>query len=184
MEREPFFETLACQLTESEKHERGQQLAAKHEELLVHQDNMKAASKANKDKEKDLKKDLARLARARHTGVEDREVECYQTPNVAEHRIETIRSDTGEVEFHRPMDPMERQQATQGELPFNSPSISRAIRAARSNDPVHPLRSVPDEPTGGGDDDDGEPGFNPLPPAVETDDEDLPEMDENGEPVE
>ena len=200
MRDDTFFETHPCDLSDRDKHERGTQLAAKHQEILEHEENARLASKANKDKEKQLKKELARLARSRHTGVEDRDVECYQQPNLSSYKIETIRLDTGEVVTDRPMDPMERNQAMQGELPFNPPAMSRAIRAARAADPVHPLRAVPEtvreaapeaapasaataEATEAGEGDDGL-AFNPLPAAKMVDDEDLPVMAEDGTPEE
>ncbi|MCG8435326.1 MAG: hypothetical protein MJA83_14985, partial [Gammaproteobacteria bacterium] len=133
------------------------------------------------------------------TGVEDRDVECYQQPNTASYTIETIRIDTGEVIFSRDMDPMERNQAMQGELPFNNPSVRRAVRAARAkDDAVYPLRPVTDldddeieagaaghDDEVGGDDEGGDPvDFKPLPEKRfdPSDDDDLPIMTEEGEP--
>lgn len=192
-----FFETLRCELTEAEKFKRGEQLAANAMRIAEHREQ-------TKEEKKTLEKEHARLTSARYHGIEDREEECFDQPNIAAGTIETIRLDTGEVIRDRKMDPMERKQASQGELRV-SPAIDHAVRAAQTQRvAASNLAAVPDAPSSEpvseaddgsapgahneyfpNDDDDDDPEFNALPPAAEDDDEDddLPEMGSDGEPV-
>lgn len=190
MRDKTFFENLPCHLSDDEKHERGREAAAKLIELYEFKRLEKERAKVAKQKREELEKAIARLSHARHHGIEDQEVECYEQPNTTTYRIETIRTDTGEVVTSRKMDPLERQMAMQGELPFMTPEVSRALRAARAAEPTR-ARALPtgedveeDEP---GDElhddvDDDAPPFKPLPQARDYSDEDAPVLDSEGFP--
>lgn len=187
-----FFENLPCHLSEEEKHERGREAAAKQIELYEFKRLEKERAKLAKQKREELEKDIARLSQARHHGMEDQEVECYEQPNTTTYRIETIRTDTGEVVTSRKMDPMERQMAMQGELHAaarlggargadgarHRGGHERELPASDDHETEEPADEMADDV------DDDAPPFKPLPAARDFSEEDAPVIDGDGFPEE
>lgn len=64
-----------------------------------------------KEQIKSIETTASDLARQTRTGLEERDVEVAEQKDYARAVVDTIRQDTGEVVFTRPMEPLERQQA-------------------------------------------------------------------------
>jgi hypothetical protein len=113
---ESIYHSLPCKLTRQEREERAAQMAKQHRELVESEEAAKTAATAAKEAQKDMKSHLARLARALETGSESRQVECIEEADIGKLEINTVRMDTGEIAWSRPMDPAEREAARQGQL--------------------------------------------------------------------
>jgi len=116
LRKDVFLEELPCRLSEEEIDERGREAGALAADLERFKEHAKKEKKKLTDKEKDMTEKLFGLGKAVETGVETRDVGCYEHANLARYVVETVRMDTGTVVRTRPMDEQERKKAAQGDL--------------------------------------------------------------------
>ncbi|HEX6239986.1 MAG TPA: hypothetical protein VFZ61_03795 [Polyangiales bacterium] len=102
-------EELSCDLTEDEKNLRAAELAL----AVVDHDKLEAEKKAWnadwKERKEDNDKRIRRLADARNTGKELRDVECFGRYDPVTQLVNVFRTDTGEKLYSRSAEDHERQ---------------------------------------------------------------------------
>lgn len=130
MRKDTWSQMLTCDLSEPERDEAARAATKTVRQLTLHDENMKVKKAEMDAQRKELEKEIRRLSIAADTGKEERLVECYETPNLATLRIESIRMDTGEAFLSREMDADERKRARQREFDY-SPEIVKAAEAER-----------------------------------------------------
>lgn len=105
-----YEKSLPCTLTEDELRQNGLTLArliAKHEEV---ESEKKLANNGFKERIDEINSSLRKISRIVADGREWRLVEVYEALNREELKVETIRTDTGEIVSRRDPTPDERQQ--------------------------------------------------------------------------
>lgn len=105
-------EMLPCLLTESEVRERGESAAALHAERKRIEEALEGEKTEAKSKLKTIDLEMGLLMHQIRTKHEDREVAVIYRENLddaTDPRIETVRTDTGELVRSRPMTLDERQ---------------------------------------------------------------------------
>src|SRR4051812_45966836 len=110
MRKDSWYETLPVQLTDEEKDDRGRQSAGYVMDLVHHEAESKHVKAGLATKKKFLEKSAQHTARSSQTGIENRDIQVYESPDHIRQRINTIRTDTGEIVRYREMDANERKQ--------------------------------------------------------------------------
>ncbi len=103
--------TLPTALSPNERQERAIRLAVLLGEIGQIEADLAAEGKRVRAALKDRASQASQLAVEVRTGFESREVACLERVDEAGERIETVRTDTGEVVRTRPLGFDERQQA-------------------------------------------------------------------------
>jgi hypothetical protein len=86
-------------------------LAAKLDEKAAVLLEKKLANDRFKERIEECDEAVLKLSREVRTRLEERPIECTESPRYGEMMVDLIRMDTGEVVSSRPMHPSERQQA-------------------------------------------------------------------------
>lgn len=102
-------ERLRVKLTPQEKEAKAELLAKLCTDLTVLEEQKKASSADYSAQIKKLKADNADVVYDVRTGTEERDVEVEERPDWKERIVKTIRTDTGEIIFKRPMTDKEKQ---------------------------------------------------------------------------
>lgn len=134
----PKYEVHPVTLTEAERNDRARTLAARTREMATMEEEAKEAGRIAKEQIKEVAAECAKLAKAAHTGIEERTVMVDHRPNRDRYIIETFDVETGEVLAQRPMTDTEVMTAKQAELPLRNVSMQTA--AGTAGGPVVSLR--------------------------------------------
>lgn len=143
----PKYEVHPVTLTEAERNDRARTLAARTREMATMEEEAKEAARIAKEQIKEVAVECAKLAKAAHTGIEERTVMVDHRPNRDRYIIETFDVETGEVVAQRPMREDELRAAKQTLLPLRDapPATVTPIREGTSGASAEGIR-----PTTGG----------------------------------
>jgi len=100
---------LPVKLTDDELLQKGEELADAHEELVEANGELKKNQDYLKNRIKGIQADISDLIRALKNKTEDREVDCEERPDYESGNMQTVRLDTGEVVYTRPLIDSEKQ---------------------------------------------------------------------------
>jgi hypothetical protein len=109
----PFKTTtrpIVCKLTEPERLQMGDLLAAKELEYTQVEKDKKAAMDDFKEQLDAIAASIKALSETITAGEEERQLECYIVPDVTANTITYVRTDTDEVVHERSMTQEERQR--------------------------------------------------------------------------
>lgn len=104
-----IFKKLPVQLSEHERALRGEEMAREHAELGRLQELKRDQAKLMKEQIDASEKRIGELAEQVRTGIEQREVLCFERLRGERGMVDLERTDTGEIIDSRPMRPDERQ---------------------------------------------------------------------------
>jgi hypothetical protein len=113
---EPFKQNLRVLLSDPEVADRASRAAHRVGDLEAKDADAKASAKAYKSEIDAIEAEVKRLSNEVRTRSTYKDVECERVYDLSANEIREIRTDTGEVFFHRAMSDAERQ----GELGFDA----------------------------------------------------------------
>lgn len=94
---------LPCKLTQFERITRAQEATGLVGEYSAKEDALKVMSAEKRAELKSLRARIDETSRAAREGIETREVEVREEPNLGAFTMDKVRCDTGEVVSSRPM---------------------------------------------------------------------------------